>query len=203
LGIVSGVTTNPTFLKAQTFISSLSYLKNIVTVLEQLAHPIPFNVQVMTNNPAQMIQQAELLATELSYKELVIKIPCGWEQLGVINALAKNGTVINCTACITVGQVVLAAEAGARYVSLFLGKAQDAGADAETLIQHCVRGLYYAKCETELVVGSLRSSADVEAAILAGAHIVTVRTKILKQLSKHSKTEEAITAFSNDYVPLK
>lgn len=203
IGFVSGLTTNPTFLKAEAHNEALFHLQKIVSILNRNERKLPFCVQVMTNDTEQMIKQAELLVEELKYEQLVIKITCGWKELQVIKTLTQNGIQVNCTACITPAQIALVSNSGAKYISLFLGKARDSGENTETLIQRCMKAISETEIKSELIVGSLRTVADVELAILADADIVTVRTEILKDMIKHSKTKEAIDAFTKDFLPLQ
>lgn len=203
IGFVSGLTTNPSFLKPEAGRDALIHLQKIISLLNQYEMKLPFCVQVMTKDTRMMIDQAEFLFSELNYKELIIKIPCGWDELKVIKRLVSKGLKTNCTACITPAQVALASSAGSQYISLFLGKARDGGEDSNTLVQRCMNSIVESKDKAKLIVGSLRTVADVETAILGGADIVTVRTLVLKEMIKHPKTSEAMDAFVKDFIPIK
>jgi len=203
IGIISGVTTNPSFLKPEAGTDALFHLQKIVSLLNQCETKLPFCVQVMTKDPQLMINQAEFLYSELNYKELIIKIPCGWNELKVIKRLVSKGLKINCTACITPAQVAVASSVGSQYISLFLGKARDAGEDSNTLVQRCMNSIVESQNKAKLIVGSLRTVTDVETAILGGTNIVTVRSVILKEMINHPKTNEAIDAFAKDFIPLQ
>ncbi|MCK2213739.1 hypothetical protein MF672_008055 [Actinomadura sp. ATCC 31491] len=199
-GLIEGVTTNPSVLRAATGTSSMTQLKKIARLLGDHPPHLPFSVQVMADSPEETVRQALSVADELAYKSLVIKVSCGWEALRAVHRLARDGFQVNVTACMTTAQGLLAAAAGARYVSFFAGKMSDAGMDPRTVVAQSVPLLE--KHGVEVILGSLRRSYDVTELALAGAHVVTVPWRFLRPLAEHPKTAEAIDLFAADFQPL-
>jgi transaldolase len=201
-GFVSGITTNPSLIRQENS-DAIKQIDVIVSVLNEHDMRIPLSVQVMTRNPVEMVRQAEMITERVRYPDLVIKVPCGWDELEVIHTLSQRGVTINCTACITFAQAKLAAAAGARYVSLFYGKMGDAGIDAAPVIEQVVRELERGQTPCELVVASIRKPFDITEIMTRGAHIVSIPFKYLPQLCGHSKTDEAIQGFASDFLPIE
>lgn len=199
-GIVQGITTNPIWLGEQVRNEPIRHLRKIRDLLIARGLELPLSVQVMTTDPGEISSQALILANELSYDRLAIKIPCDWAALEIIHDLAGRGLQINCTACMTTGQALLAAAAGARYVSLFGGKMSDAGIDPVSVVSDAVP--LVGRHRAELIVGSLRSTYDITRYAMAGAHIVTASPRFLRQLSEHFKTGEAVDLFAAAFLPL-
>jgi transaldolase len=195
---VAGVTTNPTFLLEEAGTRPLAHLQQIVELLRPLG--LPLSVQVMTVEPSEMLRQAEMIRSALDYRRLVVKVPCGWDELAVIAELARRGVTVNGTACMTAVQAVMAAAAGARYVTLFYGKMSDAGIDAASVVEDVALALRGEDCE--LVVASIRRVYDVHECMRRGAHVVTVAYRLLPALCEHPKTDEAVRGFAQSFVPL-
>jgi transaldolase len=220
-GCVRGVTTNPSLLAKE---PKGSYLEHMSRVVELAApHQASVSIEVFTNDPGEMIRQAEQFQKTLNYKFLAVKIPIscqGQHNLGVVADLASKGIAVNCTACMTPLQAAMAASAGATYVSLFYNRIRD-GATQETaremknksiadgLVEeedfdpdHVIRetrALLSDSPKAEIIAGSIRSVVDVKRALLSGAHIVTASAKILSAATGHFKTDEAVLAFLADF----
>src|SRR5208283_1326828 len=122
------------------------------------------------------------------YPQLNIKVPIGWDELKVIAELRRRDIAVNCTCCMAFNQAVIAAQAGARYVSLFWGRIRDTGSDAAGVVRQVTDTFRRCNCATEVIVGSIRHMADVNESILAGADIVTVPPQFLPQMCCHPKT---------------
>ncbi|HYW27085.1 MAG TPA: transaldolase family protein [Terriglobales bacterium] len=197
---VAGVTTNPTFLLEEAGRQPLAYLRRVVALLRPLR--LPLSVQVMTSSPAEMVEQAEVIRAELDYDRLVVKVPCGWDELAAVAELARRGVAVNGTACMSATQALMASAAGARYVTLFYGKMSDAGIDAGAVVEEVARALGGAGAACELVVASIRRTYDVHECLRRGAHVVTVAFRLLPGLCEHPKTAEAVRAFAQSFVPL-
>ena len=196
-GCVAGVTTNPTFLFEEAGARPLAHLRRVVELLRPLE--LPLCVPVMTMEPHEMLRQADAIRAALDYPGLVVKIPCGWDELAVIAELARRGMIVNGTACMTSRQALMAAAAGARYVTLFYGKMSDAGIDAAAVVEDVTRALG-GGCE--LLVASIRRAYDVHECMRRGAHAVTVTYRLLPALCEHPKTVEAMRGFAESFVPL-
>jgi len=197
---VAGVTTNPTFLVEEAGGRPLAHLRRAVELLRP--HHLPLCVQVMTTVPAEMVRQAEAINDALGYGDLVVKVPCGWEELEVIAKLHRRGIAVNGTACMTATQALMAAAAGARYVTLFYGKMSDAGIDAGDVVEDVARALGGPAATCELVVASIRRTYDVHECLRRGAHVATVGFRLLSGLCEHPKTVEAVRGFAASFVPL-
>jgi transaldolase len=197
---VAGVTTNPTFLLEEAGGRPLAHLRRVVEVLRPLG--LPLNVQVMTTDPGEMLCQAEAIREALDYRGLVVKVPCGWNELTVIAELARRGVSVNGTACMSATQALMAAAAGARYVTLFYGKMSDAGIDAGAagVLERPRHVLHRGACR--LMVASIRRTYDVQECLRRGAHAATVGYRLLPALCEHPKTFEAVRAFAESFVPL-
>jgi transaldolase len=199
-GFVGGVTTNPTFLRAEAAAGPLAHLERVVALVRPLE--LPLSVQVMTTDARRMVRQAETLRDQLEYDRLVVKVPCGWDELAVISQLHSRGISVNCTACMTAMQVTMAAAAGARYVTLFYGKMSDVGIDAAAVVAETSATLRRTGAGCELVVASIRKVGDVEEVRRHGADVATVPYRFLPMLSDHPKTAEAVDAFAESFMPV-
>jgi len=198
--LVAGITTNPTFLREEAAGRPVPHLRRILDLVRPL--DLPLSVQVMTTEPRRMVHQAETLREELEYDRLVIKVPCGWDELAVIAELAGRRFAVNCTACVTSMQVVMAAAAGARYASLFYGKMGDAGIDAAAALEDAAGALRRAGQPCEVVVASIRKPYDVHEIMRRGADVVAVPYRFLPLLCDHPKTAEAVGAFAESFMPV-
>ncbi len=197
---VAGVTTNPTFLLEEAGDRPLAHLRRVVELLRPLA--LPLSVQVMTTDPMGMLRQAEAIRGELDYEELIVKVPCGWSELAVIAELQRRGVAVNGTACMTAMQALMAAAAGARYVTLFYGKMGDAGIDAAAVVEDVARALRGTAATCELLVASIRRAYDVHECLRRGAHAATVNYRLLTALCEHPKTSETVQEFAQCFMPL-
>jgi transaldolase len=198
---IAGVTTNPTFLRAEAGDRPLAHLRQIVELLRPT--DLLLGVQVMTTEPAGMLTQAEALRRELDYGGLVVKIPCGWNELRVVAELSQRGFAVNCTACMTATQALLGAAAGARYVTLFLGKMADAGIDWSAVTGEVASQLHGSPGGCELVAASIRQAFDVRECLRRGADAATIRYDLLAMLSEHPKTREAVATFAENFTSLE
>jgi transaldolase len=156
----------------------------------------------MTSVPHEMVAQAEVIREELDYDGIVVKVPCGWDELAAVAELARRGIAVNGTACMSATQALMAAAAGARYVTLFYGKMSDAAIDPGTVVEDVARALGGTAAACELLVASIRRTYDVHECLRRGAHAVTVGFRLLPGLCEHPKTAEAMRGFAQSYVPL-
>jgi transaldolase len=197
---VVGVTTNPALLRQEAGDRPLAHLRRVVELLRPLG--LPLSVQVMTADPREMVRQADAIRAELDYAKLVVKVPCGWEELAVIAELSRRDVMVNGTACMTAMQALMAAASGARYVTLFYGKMSDAGIDAGAVVEDVARALRQATTTCELLVASIRRAYDVHECLRRGAHAATVAYRLLPALCEHPKTRETVRGFAESFVPL-
>ena len=191
LGLVDGVTTNPTLVakegeKTEPLIRKIS---------EEVKGPV--NVEVTGTTHEEMVKEAKVMATWGD--EIVIKIPINLEGLKVVKTLSSEGIRTNVTLVFSASQAILAAKAGATYVCPFLGRLADISFNGLELIQK-IRGIYqnYNEIETKIVVASVRHPIHVIESGLMGAEIVTIPPAVLEQMAKHPLTDKGIAQFSED-----
>lgn len=198
-GHIAGITTNPSLLAKEPKANFLEHIKKIVKLIEADGRELPLSVEVFATKPDEMIAQAHEIVEKITYPQLNIKIPIGWNELKVIHALAKAGIKVNCTCIFTEEQCVLAASSGASYVSIFHCRLKDIGGDPVRVIANTRQLLDSSASNAEIIVGSIRSQSDVLEAHLAGAHIVTVGMKVMEQMASHPATEKSVEGFLNDF----
>jgi transaldolase len=199
-GFISGVTTNPSILSKEQKRDFRVHIKEIIGVLKNHDYDIPLSVEVFTDNPDQMIGQAEEFLSHFGhYKNINIKVPIGWGELAVIHQLRKRGIKVNCTCCMSYNQAIIAARAGANFVSLFWGRIRDIGYDAGSIVRQVHQTFREWSASSEIIVGSIRHIADINEAMQAGADILTVPPKFFPQLCAHPKTDEAVNQFVTDF----
>jgi transaldolase len=199
-GFPSGVTTNPSILSKEQKRDFRLHIKDIIALLKKHNYDIPLSVEVFTDDPDEMIRQAEeFLETFGHYKNLNIKVPIGWNELEVIHKLRRRNIKVNCTCCMSYNQAIMAARAGANYVSLFWGRIRDIGYDAGSIVRQVHQTFREWGASSEIIVGSIRHIVDVNEALQAGADILTVPPKFFPQLCAHPKTDEAVNQFVTDF----
>lgn len=197
LGILSGITTNPTIIAKEPKSDYLIHVKKIVELCQKYSQEVPLSIEVFQTDPGKMVAQAKEFVAKLNYSNLNIKIPIGWAELGVIKELNKNNIKVNCTCGMKETQAILAASVGARYFSLFCGRIRDMGVDPFPVIRN-TRQLFEGT-DTKLIIGSIRQEKDISDSFLAGAHIVTVPFNFLEKMAIHPKTTESVNQFINDF----
>ena len=199
-GFASGLTTNPSILAKEEKRDYRDHIREIIGLVEKWGRPLPISVEVFTTDPDEMIRQSEAFIGEFGdYPGLTIKVPIGWDELRVINALTEKGVNVNVTCGMSFNQAMLALNAGARYVSLFWGRIRDTGYDASRIVSDVRKVMDQGGSSAEIIVGSIRQLMDVNEAMLAGAHIVTVPPQFFPQLSRHPKTDEVVNQFVTEF----
>jgi transaldolase len=195
-GVVDGVTTNPTILLKDGGHDMETRAKEIA----ELVSPRPVSVEVTTNDRCEMIEQAREFAGWA--QNIVVKIPVvnerGEPSLGVVRTLVQEGVKVNMTACLSFGQVVLGAKAGATYISIFGGRVADEGHDAPRLIRQAVDWLKEWEYPSRIIVGSIREVMNVQDAALAGAHIITVPPQFMGKMIDHHYSRATVRQFNKD-----
>ena len=191
-GLVDGVTTNPS-LVAKAGRDFFEVLGEICAVV-----PGPVSAEVAATETGAMLEEARALARVAD--NIVIKVPLTPDGLMACRTLTDAGTKVNVTLCFSAAQAILAAKAGARYVSPFVGRLDDIGADGLALIAEIVE-IYgaYPEFTTEVLVASVRNSAHVVEAAKMGAHVATMPPAILRAMFKHPLTDKGLEAFLADW----
>lgn len=198
-GFVSGITTNPSILAKEPKGSFKVTIQKIVQLLREYPTPLPLSIEVFSTDPQEMLRQAEDFVRTFQYENLYVKVPIGWDELTVIAALRAKGIKVNCTCCMSYNQALMAINAGANYVSLFYGRIRDTGFDAFKVVEEVSETLRQWNHPAQIIVGSIRHLHDINDAIRAGAHIVTVPPQFFPQMVKHPKTDEIVEQFVKDF----
>ena len=190
MGLLDGVTTNPT-LVAATGRDMRSVLAEICALV-----PGPVSGEVLATTYKEMLDEAHELASIAP--NIVVKIPLIAEGLRVVKQLTSEGIKTNVTLCFSPLQAVLAAKAGATYISPFVGRLDDVGHEGMDVVDQIVTGYTNYGYTTEVLVASVRSPLHVLEAIRIGAHVCTVPFKVLLQLIKHPLTDVGLARFIAD-----
>ena len=196
MGIVDGVTTNPSIMLKDGVYNMKAGARDIAT----LVNPRSVSVEVTTNDLDEMVKQAREFASWAN--NIVVKIPQitqdGIPCYGVINQLENEGIKVNATVAMSLGQVILAAKAGATYISIFAGRVGDEGGDVSQVIRNSVDWLERWKYKNKIIIGSIRSVADILQAAVAGAHIITIPPQFLTRMADHKYTRATVEQFVGD-----
>ena len=199
-GIASGVTTNPSILSHEERRDLTSHVRDIIDLIQEYGKPIPLSVELYSSDVNEMARQARSFLDQFGdYEQLYIKVPIGWNELQVVHEIRLAGGRVNVTACMSYNQAIMAANAGADFVSLFWGRIRDVGYDAGAVVRGVRQTFKERGHHSRIIVGSIRQMIDVNEAIQAGADIVTVPPKFLPLLCQHPKTDEAVQQFLRDY----
>jgi len=195
-GVVDGVTTNPSIM----FKDGVTDLEEGARKLAALLGDRPLSVEVTSNDREAMLKEAREFATWA--RNIVVKIPIineyGESCLGVIHRLTQEGIGVNATAILSFNQAMLAAKAGATYVSIFAGRVGDEGNDPAIVIRNVRNWLDQWDCPAKIIVGSIRTVMDIQNAALAGAHIITIPPQFLPKMVDHQYTRETVRQFVQD-----
>jgi transaldolase len=196
MGIADGVTTNPSIMLKDGVYNMEKGAKEIAALID----PRPVSVEVTTNDLDEMITQAKKFASWAS--NIVIKIPQinqdGEPCYGVIKQLEDGGIKVNATVALSFGQVILAAKAGATYISIFTGRVSDEGGNAFEVIQNSAEWLEHWGYKSKIIVGSIRAVGDILEAAIAGAHIITIPPQFIDRMADHKYTRETVRQFVAD-----
>ncbi len=199
-GFPSGITTNPSIVSKEERREFTDHIRDIIALCQRYEGNLPLSVELYATGPREMLAQAErFLADFGSYENLVVKVPIGWDELQVIREIKRMGGKVNCTCCMSYNQALIAAQAGADYVSLFWGRIRDIGYDAGSIVRQVRQTFKEWQYPSEIIVGSIRQMIDINEAFQAGADIVTIPPKFLPLLCAHPKTDEAVAQFMNDF----
>lgn len=199
-GIVDGVTTNPTLVKR----SGRSFQEIIEEIFTLVDGPI--SLEVVSEQAEDMITEAEDLYNSVSkqyQKNVAIKIPMTPEGLKAVKTLSSKGIQTNVTLVFSANQALLAAKAGATFVSPFIGRLDDIGQEGMNIIEEIVEIFYNYNIETEVIVASIRHPIHVIQSARIGADIATIPPQIIRKMSHHSLTDAGIDRFLKDWESVK
>ncbi len=191
-GLLDGVTTNPSLI-AKSGRRFLDVIREICDLVDG-----PVSAEVAATDHATMLAEGRKLA-KLA-KNVAVKVPLTPDGLKTCRVLADDGTMVNVTLCFSAGQAILAAKAGATFVSPFIGRLDDISHDGMELIADIVE-IYrnYDYFTTEVLVASVRSPKHVTEAARIGAHVSTIPPSVLRQLFQHPLTDKGLAAFLKDW----
>ena len=195
MGVISGVTTNPSLVAKD----GGDYIERVKYFCELVGGPI--SVEVMATDTEGMLKEARELAA--MHENIVIKLPITAESLAAIKQLKAEGIKTNATLCFSANQAILAARAGATYVSPFVGRLNDVGMDGMGLIAEIKTIFDNYGFDTEIIVASVRSPRQVTDAAIIGADIATIPFKTLEQMVSHPQTDLGIAKFEADWANRK
>ena len=191
-GLLDGVTTNPSLIKKSG--------RNINEVIAEICDivPGPVSAEVAATNYEEMLKEAEVL--KAIAKNVTIKVPLTWDGLKACRALRNDDVLVNVTLCFSASQALLAAKAGATFISPFVGRLDDIGLNGMDLISDiCEIYTNYPNLNTEILVASIRNTNHVIDAAKIGADVVTLPPNVLKQLISHPLTDNGLKAFLDDW----
>ena len=195
LGLVDGVTTNPTIIARQG--------RNFEEVIKEICAIVdgPVSAEVISTEADEMVKEARELAKWA--KNVVVKIPMTEAGLNAVNRLSQEGIKTNVTLIFTLTQGLMAAKAGATYISPFLGRLDDIGTDSLSLIKELREALAFYDYPAEIISASVRNLKHVEDVVKAGSHIATIPGNLFPKLWSHPLTDSGIQAFLDDWKTFK
>jgi transaldolase len=191
-GLIDGVTTNPTLLS-----NTDRKLGEVVHDILEIITDRPVNLEVVSKTTEDMVEEATGIRKVA--KNIVVKIPMNDEGLKAVSILESKGIHCNVTLVFTPAQVLLAARAGASFISIFVGRLDDAKQDGMGVVRESVQILKTYNLKSFVIVASVRNVRHVEESALAGADICTVPFKVLVQMYRHELTDKGIAKFLADW----
>ena len=191
-GLIDGVTTNPSLILK----SGKDFLPLIKEICDVISGPV--SAEVASTDYETMWKEADKLRSIAD--NVTVKVPLTPAGLKVCKRLSDEGTMVNVTRCFSAAQAILAAKAGAAFISPFVGRLDDIGQDGLTLIQDIV-GIYdnYPNFQTEVLVASVRNPMHIVDSAKIGADVVTCPASVIKQLYNHPLTDKGLAAFVDDW----
>ena len=191
MGLLDGVTTNPSLV-----MKSGKKPEAVFREICDIVGDKPVSAEVISTDADEMVDEGRSLASIAA--NVVVKVPLTWDGLKACDRLAKEGTRVNVTLCFNANQALLAAKAGATYISPFIGRLDDIGLDGVDLI-HKIREIYdNYSYSTEILAASIRTPLHVTQVALAGADVATIPPQVLGKLVEHPLTDRGLAAFLAD-----
>lgn len=196
LGVISGVTTNPSLMAKEKGVDFREAIREICEIVQG-----PVSAEVVSLEAASMVEEAIVLASWSPH--VVVKVPITAAGLEAARALSQQGVKTNLTLCFSSNQALLAARAGATYVSPFVGRLDDVGHDGIALVAEIVEIFALHDLPTKVIAASIRHPLHCVAAAKAGAPIATVPYNVLMQMLRHPLTDVGIARFLEDWKKVK
>lgn len=192
LGVVTGVTTNPSLVSREGKVDYRKLVEEICAIV-----PGPVSTEVLGQDVKTMVTEAREIAKWAD--NVVVKIPASPEGVEATAVLAKENVKVNFTLCFTLNQAILAAEAGARFISPFVGRLDDIGEDGMMVVADIAEYLDYYQLPAQVIAASIRHPQHLLMAAKIGAHIATVPYDVLLQMMRHPLTDIGIQRFRDDW----
>ena len=191
LGLIDGVTTNPSII--------LKSGKNMIEVISELASLVSGSVsaEVSALDSNRMVEEGVKLSQIA--KNVTVKLPITWDGLAACNSLSKKGISVNMTLCFSASQAILAAKAGAEYVSPFIGRLDDLNLEGIDLISDIKLIYSNYKFPTKILAASIRTINHVKQCALLGADVATIPIEVFEKLVKHPLTDSGLNQFTTDW----
>jgi transaldolase len=192
-GLLDGVTTNPSLIHN----SGGDFIETVTRICEIVEGPV--SAEVTATEADSMVEEGRRLADIAP--NIAVKVPLTWDGLKACRTLSQAGTMVNVTLCFSAAQALLAAKAGATFISPFVGRLDDIGQDGMVLIEEIVTiyGNYPDTLQTEVLVASIRDPIHLIEAAKLGADVATVPPAVLRKLAQHPLTDKGLAAFLADW----
>jgi len=192
LGVISGVTTNPSLISREGKVDYQKLVKEICAIV-----PGPVSTEVLSQDAPGMINEARQVAKWAD--NIVVKIPANLEGVEATSVLSKEGIKVNFTLCFSLNQALLGVAAGASFVSPFVGRLDDIGEDGMKVVEDIVKFLRFYQLPAQVIAASIRHPQHCMVAAKVGAHIATVPYKVLLQMIQHPLTDIGVKRFIDDW----
>ena len=192
LGVISGVTTNPSIISREGKVDYQKLVKEICSIV-----PGPVSTEVLSQDASGMVAEAREIAKWA--ENIVVKIPASLEGVEATSVLAKENIKVNFTLCFSLNQALLGAAAGATFISPFVGRLDDIGEDGMKVVADIVEYLDYYQLPAQVIAASIRHTQHCLVAAKVGAHIATIPYQVLLQMIKHPLTDIGIERFIDDW----
>lgn len=195
MGVLDGVTTNPSLMAKEGISGKDNCVRHYLAICEIVDGDV--SAEVIATDYEGMIREGEELAA--LHPQIVVKVPCTAEGIKAIKYFSDKGIRTNCTLIFTVGQALLAAKAGASYVSPFVGRLDDIASDGIKLVENIVAMFGFYRYETEVLAASIRHTQHIIQCLEVGADVATCPLNAIKGLLKHPLTDSGLKAFLEDH----
>ncbi len=192
LGLIDGVTTNPSLVAKE---GKVDFKKHLAKICEMVKGDI--SAEVTALNTEGMLKEGREFAKIAS--NVVVKCPLTLDGLKATRIFREEGTKVNVTLCFSAAQALLAAKAGASYISPFVGRLDDVGQNGMSLIADIIQIYDNYNFDTEVLVASVRHPIHIVESALLGAHVATIPFKVIQQLVKHPLTDKGLESFLSDW----
>lgn len=195
LGVLDGVTTNPSLMAKEGIKGETKIKQHYIDICNIVKGDV--SAEVIATDFEGMVREGEELAA--LHEQIVVKVPCTKEGIKAIKYFSENGIRTNCTLVFSAGQALLAAKAGATYVSPFVGRLDDVSTDGVALIKQIVEIYNYYGYQTEVLAASIRHTMHIIQCLEAGADVATCPLEAILGLLKHPLTDIGLEKFLSDY----